>query len=578
MRILATALLCLSLAAFFSEAARAGEGSGAAQDSVSGTFVPLNSRVFRFRLSDGAEQLFVRDEEEPKILHGDGSWLAELDGRSALVMSNPDADDSPGYLFYSGILRKTRVAGRERTAAVPAPGASPSLLSLWPEKGDALKSNVVPDVWKDSNRLRLWFVNPNKAGAFLAELVFLGLAFVLVRRLFCRILGGLLLAAAFCGLVATASRGAFVALLFGLFAVVVVRAKFLFNWRRLLILALLASAAVGGILAFHQGDRLGRNLLVEESRELSRLTVWKKVPRMIVDSPAGWGFGNSARAYIDWYQDSNDCLLKDLISGHLTFLVEVGWPLRFAYFFLWSLALGVLFVTALKGASPAPLALGVTFGVAAVFNPILKDVELLALPFAALVVAGIRFVGCRWKARAVIGSGVTALLLCGVLYAVGRLQDERVSICGNAGAVVLNGRNPSIWVVHDDFVLHGGYWWMFGKEVRDYFGRHGDRPAVAFARAPEAVPQTVDTLVLAGKAGEDFLCRDQSVAARKVVFLSPPFSWKRIPESLLGKSEVRLVAGEIGVRGLPDCRLAPDWVKILPGAELYLPGWLNLVF
>lgn len=54
------------------------------------SFLPVNAQMFRFRRSGGTGQFFVRDRDEPNLLHGERPWTTELDGRHALVMANAD--------------------------------------------------------------------------------------------------------------------------------------------------------------------------------------------------------------------------------------------------------------------------------------------------------------------------------------------------------------------------------------------------------------------------------------------------------------------------------------------------------
>ena len=87
------------------------------------------------------------------------------------------------------------------------------------------------------------------------------------------------------------------------------------------------------------------------------------------------------------------------------------------------------------------------------------------------------------------------------------------------------------------------------------------------------MPSEAEKIVLIGETGSDFLAMADRFKAKKVVFISPPFSWQAIPASLLSSCEVSLVAGELAVRRAVGTEQAPSWVVILPGMELFIPEW-----
>ena len=546
------------------------------------SFAPVNAKAYRLRTPDGAERIFVRDAENPASLYGDGEWVAELEGRRALVMKDVESvKDREGYLFQNGFLLKQLVGEVERNVAPPPVGDDETTLAaLWPEKGKRLVAADIPDIWSGGDRLRLWFGNPNKAGVLFAELALAALALVVLRAPCLRFLGVLLALASFAGMVLTSSRGAFLAFLCALAAVGLARFRSLLSWRKAAVGLGAVAVAAGCLFATGQMDRMAKNLFNEGQRETSRLTVWSQVPRMMADAPGGWGSGCSARAYIDWYQPESACLLKDLISGHLTFLVETGWPVRFAYVFLWLFAGLAAFAAVRGGASPATLAIVVAFGVAGAFNPVVAVWELWVVPaFAALALA---FQVRRLKVRTVGFIALAAVLLAaGALAGVcawGRkLPEGAVAVRKAGGAVWLNGKNPSTWLVDDDFAMHGGYWWLQGRAIRDAIAARPQAGAIGYARSLADVPAGVEKLVLLGEAGREWLESETRPAAKKVVLISPPFAWSKVPAELREECDVSVVAGELAVRGAMGAEPPPRSVRIVPGAELYIPGWTRYV-
>lgn len=549
------------------------------EEASSASFVPLNGSVFRMRQPDGQTRLFVRDADEPNLLHGEQPWLAEIDGGRTLVMTDPDfKGGQTGFLFMNGFLRNILADGHEfKIPPASAAKSADGIARLWPSLEGRYVAAEAPDIWKDGSRLRLWFDNPNKAGLLFTELALAALALVFFRSVGLRFFGGLLSLAAFAGLALTASRGAFLAFVTGLLVIALTRVKALFTWRRVSVLAGVGLVIVGCLFAFRQGDRFGRNLFREGARETSRLAVWQSVPRMMVDAPGGWGFGNSARAYIDWYQEKSDCLLKNMISGHLTFLVEAGWPLRFVYLFAWAFLLFLSLAQSFRGKNPIPSALLFALAVAACFNPVLAVPELLFVPLVAAgcVLARLRNDNAKsWRTSVALAAGSVGLVIVGVIVAAQFMQNS-VSMHKSGGTVCLNGARPDVWLVDDDYVLHGGYWWMFGRELRKYFVSHPSARAVGRAKTLDDLPHEMDTLVLAGEVCRDYLDGKRHPKAAHTVFISPPFGWNEIPEEILSSSDVRFVAGALAARLQPLPEERPEWVCFVPGAELYIPNWIS---
>lgn len=585
--ILVGALLCCSGQNAFCEGVAK---AALAKDGRCASFVPINMRAYRLCQPDGVTRLFVRDDEEPNLLHGDNGWMAEIDGRRALIMKDASAPSGRrGFMAIDGFIRKQLVGTRESDVVLPPPGTNSSALaSLWPEKGKRLVAAEPPDIWSGGNRLKLWFGNPNKAGLLLAELSLAFLALLFLRSVWWRILGVLLSLAAFIGLMQTSSRGALLGFLFGLATMGLLRAKSLFSWKRILVALGVIAVFVGCFLCSGQVDRLGRNLLNEGQRETSRLTIWKEVPRMMLDAPGGWGYGQAAHAYIDWYQPESECLLKDLISGHLTFLVESSWPVRLCYVFLWLAVMLVGLGQAIKGAAPVPLAVLMAFAVAGCFNPVVAVPELWIAPmFAAMWILLLQTMprggsrSFRIDARTLllclaVGTAMTELLLCATAALAGMSKTKvPVRKCGNV--VLVNGTAPDVWLVDDDYVLHGGYWWLKGQEIRRYFQEHSGLGTLGYVRSVNDLPREAEKIVLVGEKGREFLEMACRPSVKQLVFISPPFHWRSIPTALSTESNVSFVMGAHAARLVAGREKPKAWVRIIPGAELYFPTWLDFV-
>ena len=155
------------------------------------SFVPVNGQMYRLRQPDGTVRMFLRDDDEPNLLHGEGGWTAEIDGRKTLVMNDADQDkDRRGFLFLNGYLRKQLVGDREIDVRVPPPGSdAKALAELWPAMEARLVAAEPPDIWSGGPRIRLWFDNPNKAGLLFAEIALAALALLFCKPIWLRIVG-----------------------------------------------------------------------------------------------------------------------------------------------------------------------------------------------------------------------------------------------------------------------------------------------------------------------------------------------------------------------------------------------------
>jgi len=217
----------------------------------------------------------------------------------------------------------------------------------------------------------------------------------------------------------------------------------------------------------------------------SRLAIYDKFPAMVAAAPGGWGAGQSAAAYQNWFQDENDSrIYKHLISTHVIWLVERGWVARFFYVFAWLAALRWC------SASPAAFGIWVAFGIAGFFSHVGGDWKLWIVPAF--------YLGWAWLVRrrtlqrpqgrdALVGLGLTAFLLA-ILFGAGLVSRTPVERRGKIVSVAGAGRK--VWFIAPDRSVLGT---SFGKVVR----RHA--PA-AVAPGLSAIPQSENcVLILSGK-------------------------------------------------------------------------------
>ena len=556
---------------------------GGAPDVNSLSFFPVNAQIYELRQPNGGEQMFARDQDEPRALVGESGWMGELRGADALLLS---ADERQGLYFVNGILRKRLVNGREvPVRAIPSQTGDAAIKALWPPKGSRLKAGAAPeDYWADAKRLRLWFKNPNLAGGLMALSALFVLGLLFFRQWSLKIAGAVMSLAFLALLVKTESRAAMLAFGFGCGLVVLVRIKSLLSWKVLAPL-FLCVGLFGGYMALQKNSsRFTTEMFKEGSSSLSRVPIWMEVPRMIADAPGGWGAGNSGKAYIRWYQDKSTCLLENLVSGHCTFLVEHGWPLRFTYLFLWIFTLLALFRAAWHGKNPMPLAVVGAFALMGMFHPAIYAWELWVIPILSCVIILLRWF--NWRREIVLAwiAGGGAMFLCLGIFAEGKwwgAARKKVPIHCHADAVSINTDRAETWIVDDDYVLHGGYWWLMGKEMRDWCAQDMAKRNIGHTFSLQSVPDSCKRLVVVGEVCEAF-CREWNrfllnhKALTDVVFLSPPFSAESISEDVRQKCKLRIIQGGLVAR-IANYKAKPESLKIVAGASLYIPNWLDEV-
>ncbi len=551
-------------------------------------FIAIDPIHFCMRQPDGATRIFQRDIAEPHVLLGDSPWVGEIDGDRVLIMTDPkSAATRVGFLFVKGRLQRMLHGDRD----IEVRGKSGEIDArpmgtYWPDvSSDAVAAaNERYGIhWRD--RFKLWYRNPNAAGMLLAELALLSLALMTLRRAGMRPLGAAAFLMCAFGVACTESRSAMLGLLFGLACMLAVHARQVVSRRNAAIAAVLCVVFALAVWMGGFADRFTTKLLAEGQSSVSRLPIWAEVPRMIAAAPFGWGIGQSGLAYMNWFQplDRGHAVLG-LISTHLTWLAELGWPMRIAYMFAWFSGLLLLAFSGFRRKNALPLAVWGAFFVASCFNTIGTEISLWIIPVALLSVPVAErcwryrksFLGAL-AAGAVITAALSVALTC-----LGSRSDFTIRREGRG--VVINGDHASTWVVDDGYVLSGGYYGLLGKGIREWFLRHRSAPALGVVQRLEDVPASATRVVVVGRAGvsllekrADFLKGHGNVT--KVIFLSPPFGFEACADLACGNVEVGFVTGEFANRvydgGAKSC---PEWVDVVPGCALYVPNWLRYVF
>ena len=550
-------------------------------------FVQTSSFSYKMVEPDGSVVRFVQDEDDPSGLVGEGPWAAERTGSQILAMAE-DQNGQRGFLFQEGFLAASLEDGNEHRHQRPATrDPDPAAFSdLWAHDSAVESLGAPPDIWsRGEYRLRLWLENPNVTAVLFAQLALCGLAMLLATGRGVKALGFLVSAAGIVCLLLTKSRGGLLAFAAGAAVLGGLRLRSLLNVKFLAVAGVLIIVAVAGVLAAGSGARFTSEFLKQDQSN-SRLAIWSEVPRMMVDAPGGWGAGQSGRAYVDWYQKDSTCLLKNMISSHVTKMVEWGWAGRFVYIFAWFCVIALCALYSVRGGTPLACSLWTVLCVAAWLNPVLESFEPWVMPVAAslLLLAGCRRYAGRPAVAMIVLSAIAAVSSLVAVGFVGARSSKSTDVCVRAdgGAVIVcagEERAPSTWIVDDDYTLHGGYWWRLGRDVRAYVGEAST--SVGFSRMLDDVPSKVGRLVLVGGRALEYVRRWTDDRASlpisdELVFVSPKLSALDVPGDLAKTKNFRMYQGVFAERLTPASETAAPWLEVVPGAELYLPNWLDL--
>jgi hypothetical protein len=405
-------------------------------------------------------------------------------------------------------------------------------------------------------RASFGFSNPNAAGALFAMLS-LGVWVLPGRSRAVMVLKSMATMAGIILMAMTASRGALVGLLLGASAWWLSAGR-PFPRRGWMILAaalplMMALIIIPGAM----GKRLACSSLQEPSLA-SRLEVYRAIPKLLVSAPGGWGSGQAAEAYENWFQQENDTRhFKNLLSTHGTWLAEWSWPLRFLYVTAWWWVLLVAWRV------PRAFGIWIVWGTACCFSHVGKEWVLWLIPLAALLSA-------FWCSRneAQIGlfrgwllAGGGALICCLLLGALG--------LSGNAirksTHEIVVGRGGVLFYHPDERVV-GTTW---GKMVR------GWRNVTVATDWEGMKPQESTRVVFTGNAP---VPAGVSLSGDSLLWVNPPAELDQIQTKMvLSFTKRTLLWGELRSDADPmDLRKwagqsGVSWVD-LPGTGLYVPG------
>ena len=565
----------------------------ALKQEVASTCIPVNGKIYRVILPDGREMRLIRHPDDASILTGEDPWVGAVrpvkEGQLINVVTSPAfKGEKTEFCFLNGRLRFMSV-GKKDYEFKPEDCALPSrtIASLWPDQAELTAQDTTQaDMWSGTNRLRLFSRNPNRTALLIAEaaMVVLGIG-LFAGSWWLRIPGILLGLLSIHPLLLTESRTGLAAYLVGLAALLVIRFRKGVGWRFVLglLIVLVAAGAVVPRLKVCEGVAARLSTAGTEMFKGKRMYMWREVPRMLAAAPLGWGLWQSGPAYNSWFERPDRMhSTGDLFNDHLSRLVEGGFVLGGLYVFAWAFLLIGFLAFAWRGCSPIPLAVWLTYFIACVFNPMNFWGWSFCIPLAVTAWG-------LWKMRkiaefrtaAVSAAVVTAVVMAGIAVVVWRAPEQDIPLRASwMGHRVIAGRGEAqVWVVEDGFVLDGNYFGFPGREIREFYRAHPDAEALGLVSDLGHLPTKMRTLVLAGKACAHYLGlpKEKRPVAECVVFLSPHLKYDKIVEKIGSAENVHIVLGEFAACLEGGCADAPESVHVVPGAELYIPGWLDAV-
>jgi hypothetical protein len=316
--------------------------------------------------------------------------------------------------------------------------------------------------------------------------------------------------------------------------------------------------------------RYGEGIAQEDPSINNRIALWRISPRMMVDAPTGWGIGNSGKAYMQWYQPINRHeKYRTLVDSHLTWLVELGWPLRFVYVMSWCSILALTFPIRETPWTAIPFGIWIAFFIGSFFSSVAESVWLWVIPIGCLLIALVnRWYLGRWLRPAtwLILMGLSALSMFALLVTGFNSADSKLQ--ASEQQVIFGKGNPKAWILVDPRVIGSD----FGRTLRQ---NPPPYPVglITSTRLPKYLEG--DTLIICGALNKEELEELNSIAGRfsKILFVNPTF----YPQELKINSplQVSAVFGEFSQSSSINewkLRLGKQ-VSILPGIADFIPKW-----
>jgi hypothetical protein len=374
------------------------------------------------------------------------------------------------------------------------------------------------------------------------------------------------------GLIHTFSRGGLIAFFFGIAPIIYFADR---PWPRAKVIGITASVCVivCATIFLDAQDRYVQGLVREDRSIINRLEIWKAAPQMMVDAPDGWGIGKSGQAYIEWYQPPDRSeKYRTLVNSHLTWLVEVGWPLRFLYVFAWVSILLLCWPNGSLRALSIPMGIWIAFAIAAIFSSVAESPWLWGLPLIGLVLAILLRARRRaWPKLSAWSIPCGASILTMVTFIALGQGGKPVRV--QKGYLLLGKAPPQIWIFIDKQVMGENY----GHTIRRYLSSTAVASSIGVIESLTVLPELEDkTVVVGGLIPKDDRVKSALISAKQIILLNPCFFPQEIDATTDRKDSVRVVFGEFS-----QSLAANAWgniasVERVAGVGDFLPRWPEL--
>jgi hypothetical protein len=418
-------------------------------------------------------------------------------------------------------------------------------------------------------RMDWGFGNPNKTAALVAMLMVTLWIIAYVRKegfWFCLVAFAVL---GMC-LTDTFSRGGIVALLCGVFPLVYTL-KHPWPLSRIIGVLIVGCVIIALMLYLGLEKRFEGGIVTKDDSVGHRFEIWKAASQMIVDAPYGWGIGKSGEAYSQWYQpvDRSE-KYRTLVNSHLTFLVEVGWPLRLIYILGWAVIGWLCWPTKTTPILSISLGVWISFFIASGFSSVEESPTLWILPVSGLIAV------IAWRIKEYQWPPVKPLLLTGfaligfISIWIG-LTTTKSRIYADNGVITLGDGEPVTWLVIDKKVMGANY----GHILRRFLAAHVSG-VIAITASSSKLPSFVGkTVVLAGSVLD--LKPSIISSAHRIIILNPTRFPQEIGLSTVNASNVTVYFGQFSTSPSIDSWSDIYPIRIIKGIGDFVPNWPSLV-
>jgi hypothetical protein len=375
------------------------------------------------------------------------------------------------------------------------------------------------------------------------------------------------------GLIHTFSRGGIIALFVGAIPIIYFSNR-PWPWLNIGGATVAIWIMVGAAITLDAQDRYGQGVVQQDRSIDNRLDIWREAPEMMVDAPWGWGLGNSGHAYMEWYQPLDQSeQYRTLVNSHLTWLVELGWPLRFIYVLMWASVLLLCWPNEMARELSIPFGVWIAFAISAVFSSVAESPWLWIIPIICLIATIIfRAQRSNWPAAKywTIPLAVSGAMILGVCI----MGSNEGQISGSNDSVVLGRGDPDIWIIVNSKVMGQNY----GHSIRQYLRQQGSlRSAVGVANSPDISKDKNRTVVFAGNIPCDDKTKLALSSAKRVILLNPFFSPEDAGLIKANDGRIKVIFGEFSQSPALYAWENFATVERINGIGDFMPQWPKLV-